>query len=387
MCRKKIILISSLALILLTGCAEAPNNHNRKTEVTNTKEDNDKMQGIEMDSIENVLSEADNVKKLSFDNLYYAQDFEINKPEAIKKIEFKQTSDYHKEGMKIIRNFIKDLNPNIQIDTDLDKPGMQYIDDENRNSFAVSTNGSIYFDNEQGFAWPGVLNGGTSKFKPIEKVCIDSGYENKEYAWNNKNLTLNDIVETAQKEADEFCKKYDALKWRPQQIDVYQDDDGQYFFQVNYVKQFQGMDMFYEDYRKGLQYVKAAYVSVMRPFMVFNSSKEVIALDNYPGIIEYNQDIKQYDKIVTLECASKLLSDKLSSYKAYNVYYVKLEYRLQKTSGEKVAADMMYVNWEAGNTYETMPCWTFYMSNDLNHDMTFAMVDCITGDVEFISGE
>ena len=62
---------------------------------------------------------------------------------------------------------------------------------------------------------------------------------------------------------------------------------------------------------------------------------------------------------------------------------------MRTKGGEVDDPGFYYCDWAAGNEYEARPCWTFYLSNDLSKELnqqTFAMVDCITGEVEFVSG-
>ncbi|SET04113.1 hypothetical protein [[Clostridium] polysaccharolyticum] len=381
--KKTAFIIAVGIAISLTGCVSTPEN---LKEQKNSSQQAEKKDGIQLDSLKNVLDCAKDIQGQTYENLYFADNFQVNQPEQIGKIEFSQRKDFDKDGMQILKEFVKEIDPKIKVDTNLVKPGLQYIDEKGQESFSLGNDGFLYYAYEEGDSWISVKNGDTEEYELVEQVCVEYEYDNKSFQWKDKEVSLTDIVETAQKSADEFTKKYDSMSWRPSILLVYENKQGEYYFEVRFTKSYQGADLFYEDYRKALDYVKAPYVSVMQPYMVFNSSKEMLAVDNYPGILDYNKTIEEYDNIITLQCASELLSDKLSSYKAYNVYHVNLEYRLVQTDGEKVEKDGYYCNWRAGNIYETSPCWTFYLSNDMDR-MTFAMVDCVTGEVEFVSGE
>lgn len=381
----KSIAIAMMMMFALSGCVKTPDNLGQESE--NAEVQNKETDGLTFDTVENILKNVKNIKEYQFDNLYYNQELEVNEPKEIGQMEFKQKDDFDEEGMQILKKFIGELNPEVKIDTNFDIPGLQYIDTKNQKSCSLGNEGFLYYATEEGDSWGMVVNDTSDEYVFSKQVCVETPYEEENFEYNGKSVTLSEMVEAAQKHADEFTEQYDSMQWIPSSVKIYKNTVGEYFFQFQFTKSYKGMYMFYRDYRKCMDTVNEPYVCVMQPYLVMDSSKKLLVIDNYPGIIEYSETKKSYDEIITLECASQRLSEKLSSYKAYHVYDVNLEYRLVQTSGATVDDPTFYYsNWIAGNTYEARPCWTFYLSNDLEH-MTFAMVDCITGEVEFVSGE
>ena len=379
-----VFLIASL-LICIQGCAKVPDNIKSNKNEVNLEENEE--ESYKFDSIEGVINKADEVKSKQYDNLYFNMDFEINHPSEIGVLEMKQEDDFCKNQEEMLEQFIGELNPDVELKTDFYQPGIQYNDPKCLNCLALGENGTVFWVKEDEYAWIDALNGEDNKYKKIDTIILYSEYEEQNFDWNGTTISLNDMVEAAQEQADEFTAKYDTMKWYPSCVTILQSERGEYFFQFHYTKSYNEMYFLYNDYRKGIEMVKENYVCVMQPIMILNSSKEVILINNYPGVIEYVKTKNVYDEIITLQYAAKQLSDKLSSYKAYNVYDVNLEYRLVQIAGQAVEdPSAYYSNWWDGNTYEARPCWTFYLSNDLEH-MTFAMVDCVTGAIEFISGE
>lgn len=237
--------------------------------------------------------------------------------------------------------------------------------------------GSVYINKESDF----------TKYEMVKEIGLTTPYKNEIFKEKDKEVSLKELVHTAEKNINSYMKAYDDMYWVPIKVQVYTDKKEQYYFMFYYEKSFQNMILFYGEYRYHMENVKSPYVCVIPSYAVTDLSGNVQAINNFPGVIQETKVKKRYDKIITLDCASSKLSDKLSSYTSYRVYDVNLEYRLVQTSGKKPDDVSFYrSNWVAGNTYEARPCWTFYLSNDIDN-MTFAMVDCITGEVEFISGE
>jgi hypothetical protein len=291
--------------------------------------------------------------------------------------------------MEILRKFIGKINPEAIEDKNFTIPGLQYIDKKDGKSFSIENNGFLFFGTEEADKWLSIPDE-SGEYTRIDQISLDSAYEEETYQWKGTTLKLSEMTEEAQKYADGFTKEYDSMDWKPSSVNIYTNKEGEYFFEYLFTKSYKGVHLFYGDYRYSMKYMKELYVSVMQPFLVLDSSKEMMIIDNYAGIMDYVETKKNYDKILTLESAAKCLSNKLSSYKAYNVYHANLEYRLVRTKGGEVDdPGFYYCDWAAGNEYEARPCWTFYLSNDLSKELnqrTFAMVDCITGEVEFVSG-
>ncbi len=378
------LLMGCLA-ICLQGCANVPDNIQSNKDVV--KEEENQEEVLKFDSVGNVIHTANEAKNEKYDNLYFNVEFEINQPKEIGVLEMKQEDDFCKNQDEMLKEFIGELNPEVELETDLYEPGVVYNDPEILNCLSLGENGFLFWVKEDEYEWIGVLNQEYDKYKKIDTIILYSEYEEQSFEYNGTTFSLNDMVEAAQEQADEFTTKYDSMKWYPSSVTILQSESGEYFFKFQYTKSYNEMYFLYNDYRKILDTVKDEYVCVMQPIMILNSSKEPILIDNFPGVIECVDTKKVYDEIVTLQYAAQQLSDKLSSYRSYNVYDINLEYRLVQTSGYEVEdPSFNFSNWWDGNEYEARPCWTFYLSNDLEH-MTFAMVDCETGEIEFVSGE
>ena len=101
---------------------------------------------------------------------------------------------------------------------------------------------------------------------------------------------------------------------------------------------------------------------------------------NASGIIEYVETVKKYDEIITLECATKLVENLLSSYTKYKVQYVNLEAKL-KLLGKGENYDP--TDYTAGNIYLSKPCWVFYLDLTPKKEV-YVTVDLESGEVDFI---
>ncbi len=382
--KSKLMLLLILSMLVgCTSCAKKPDDvYTGKSKQKPTVSSNTDKDKLTFDTVENVLNEAKDINSKKYDNLFYSEKFEINQPKEIGLLEMKQVDNFLENKNKLLQTFLGQT----KCKTEEDKNSIQ-CRLGNKTLWICPFGYLGYGENIDD--WISLYNKESdfTKYEMVKEIGLTTPYKNEIFKEKDKEVSLKELVHTAEKNINSYMKAYDDMYWVPIKVQVYTDKKEQYYFMFYYEKSFQNMILFYGEYRYHMENVKSPYVCVIPSYAVTDLSGNVQAINNFPGVIQETKVKKRYDKIITLDCASSKLSDKLSSYTSYRVYDVNLEYRLVQTSGKKPDDVSFYrSNWVAGNTYEARPCWTFYLSNDIDN-MTFAMVDCITGEVEFISGE
>ncbi|SFR56746.1 hypothetical protein [Anaeromicropila populeti] len=372
-------------LILLVSCQKVPE------EVMENTNSGDKIEqgsvDTNYDTLENIYKSYEQVKSNTYDNLNFSTDFSINMPEEIGLLTFKQTEHFYDNNKELLNQFVKNVNTDLIMETDANAymTGMQYNDVKKNESFSICNNGFFFYEKYKYSDWINVENRDLVDYTLMDEIFMrktNQNYTTETYDWNHKTFTLSDVIQTASNYVKEMASPYDTMDWIPENIKIYQYTSGEFFFRLAFTKSYKDVHLFYNNWGNKANTMKEPYVRVYQPILVMDSSLKVFFIDNYPGIIEYVETKETYDKIITLEYATEKLSELLSSYRRYSVQWISLEYRLILEGGI-VSGDTINDTSVAGNVYEARPCWTFYLNNDPNN-LIFAMVDCVTGEIEFV---
>ena len=141
------LILSILLLLMLEGCAKTPqevkDEINKKQGLTERPINNN--QELEYDTIENIFKTIDDVKAQNFDNLEFSHAFEINKPEQIGVIKFRQINNFLNHDIEKIKDFIGDsYNKKFLIlDQNPTNPSAQY-DDKSKQLYCGMLNNGFY---------------------------------------------------------------------------------------------------------------------------------------------------------------------------------------------------------------------------------------------------
>ena len=205
-------------------------------------------------------------------------------------------------------------------------------------------------------------------------------------------LTIAQAAQMGNDFAAEWCALTDyPLELRVEYIQVYDRGDGTYFFNLSYQSFFDQIPLNNIFSRKSLDYFS------------YSSMSGIVASVNgfchwgggAGGVVPY--ETTACPSLLPLEAAVEQLSDKLSSYTAYEVQRVALEYRLT-IDGTAQTPDQYRLTDEDGTPipdteansmggsyqlYQLHPCWVFYMDTTPNQEMV-CYVDARTGEVSLI---
>ena len=208
-------------------------------------------------------------------------------------------------------------------------------------------------------------------------------------------LTIAQAAQMGNDFAEEWCALTDfPLELRVEYIRVYDRRDGTYFFRLDYQSCLDQVPLntTFDSYRKGGMNLDE-----------YSSMCGVIASVDGPcywgtgsgGVVPY--EVTPCPSILPLGAAVERLSDKLSSYTAYDVQRVALEYRLT-IDGTAQTPDQYRLTDEEGNLipdverqfiggsyqlYQLHPLWVFYMDQTPGKELV-CFVDARTGKVSYI---
>ena len=376
------IILSTFILSTLVGCAKTPqevkDEINKKQgfteKITNTNPD------LEYDTIDHIFESINDVKTQSFDNLKFTHEFEINKPDEIREMKFHQINNFLDNYKEVTKHFVGNSFNEKYLNLDLNGiPTVEYNDKGKKIYFVMRGKGYVCYISDIQYEFYEESQNDVTK---VEEISLMQEYEDKSFELRDGNMKISEAVNLAQDYVEQTISKYDTFQWIPSNVIICKDDKGRYLYDIYFIKAYKNLYLS-TTYSKNKD-IKTPYMAIYENNVMIAAKDSPIFFRNNSGIIECEETIQDYDKIITFECATKLLSKKLSSYKEYEVQYVSLENKLV-FKGNRKDLDIIYgpYNFQADNDYESKPCWTFYL------DLTpgggvYAMVDCITGEIEFV---
>ena len=267
-------------------------------------------------------------------------------------------------------------------------------EDENGWYADVWCTGSVIYARDDGKA----LHFSQSDYDHVGTYALFSPDTNTQdsYPVEGGTLTIAQAAQLGNEFANEWCALTDyPLELRVEYIQVYDRGDGTYFFHLDYQSFLNQVPLSnIMDRRGGPDYFLYVVYSSMRGLI---SSVDGLSYwgGGTGGVTPY--EVTPCAAILPLEDTIQRLSDKLSSYTAYEVQRVALEYRLT-VDGTAQTPDQYRLTDEDGNLipdvevnsiggsyqlYQLHPCWVFYMDMTLNQEVV-CCVDARTGEVSLI---
>jgi hypothetical protein len=375
--RSGIAIFILLIIVLMPGCQKAPDDVKdrvRKSEINYTDK-SDLSNKLQYDTIDNIFPTIDQVKKGSYSNLSFPSDFSINKPAEIGQMEFTVISEFDKNYKEICKDFIGEYDKKyLAVTPPRSSPSGYLYDDKNKLIHLTIGNDGLYFYYNNEVSAEYIWN---STNTVIKKIFLQTPYEDVSYHLKDGDMKISEVIELANSYVKDKMQKYSKdITLLPYDVIIYQKKDGNYLYNVEFNSSYKGLyftNLFYQP-----NDVKTKYTSIFLTDIIIDSKSGPSALDN-PYIFKYNKTREKYEKIVTFECATKIVEKLLSSYTKYKVQCVSLETRLIQKGGQDDQGACF-----AGMVYETKPCWVFYL--DRKHGKEIAViVDCETGETEFIN--
>lgn len=388
--KKRIGIIFMLAAMMAcTSCGKESQKVSQHTgnesEITAVSQ----KQKLVYEDVPKALAEAKHIKEHTYKYLLMDLDFEMNQPEEVGLLQLKQNNNFDIQYKRALLNYL--IGGKVKENCLKREPrqsGWEYKD--GLVELVVGNEGYVYYTRE-GDKWIRLFNKDEYESITYRDISLNQPYEDEVLTWNGKSFRISEMLEVSKEKAIAYAEKFDTMSWVPTAVKVMQEKDGQYYFMVYYSKAskemtyFNGYDAMFQDY------MEEPYTSLEQSYTIIDSNKQLVLLTNQNGVIQYEGEKEGYDKILTLDCASKLLSDKLSKDRRYEVCDINLEYMLVRPDAEKnisqegdaVQTGMYWLrDMKAGNHYEARPIWRYYLKDGIGTE-TFAFVDARTGKVEY----
>ena len=374
--KKQLINIFCLFILLsLVGCAKTPQevkDEINKIDNPETKKNTVNNIELEYDTIKNIFKTIDKVTATNYDNLTFSHKFNINKPKQIGVMRFHQINNFLDHYKDIVKDFVGTSFNEKYLKLDLNYiPTVDYDDKDKKIIFTMRGKGYMCYISDIQYKY---FSGAQYDVTEVEEISLMQEYKDKSYKLQDGQMKISEAVIMAQNYVEQIVSKYDTFQWIPNKVIVYKDTNGRYFYDICFCKAYK--NLYFSTTYSRHNYINMPYMAMDANNVMIASKVSPIFFRNNSGIIEYEETVQNYDKIITFECATKLLSKKLSSYKAYEVQYISLENRLILKSNLKDSEIIIDpYNFEADNIYDL----------DLTPDGgVYAMVDCITGEIEFV---
>ncbi len=334
------ILVSSL--LLLSGCK--------------------KNAQIEFVDVRNAANGIEELKSLSLSNLNLSNTWFDIPTEGVGIISVIETDSFLDKEKEFWELFIGSdyEEKNVVNDPHYTPPGPIYTDKIKNLYATIGVNGFFYYGYEN----------------------FDNGCENLEPEWSYDLLQQNATINQSDVDIRLILNKFMPLVDKTKAFDQME----RKLFRVRRIED-NGNDYYVFEFRKLVNQIP---ISIL--YGHYTESKQErnekvgldIVCDPEGNLVEFvNQSLlektsfEQYDSIVSLKSALVEAGKHLTDNKRYDVKYAELVYRIYQTN---IVENDVWPRVE----YELKPFWAFYISLEYGKEI-YIMVDCKTGEVEFVN--
>ncbi|MGN0623599.1 MAG: hypothetical protein ACI4JA_06580 [Oscillospiraceae bacterium] len=375
-----------LSLLLLTACADTPENVKNNSQ--NTISDDREFMVTELSEINEKKSEyIDALKKLRLDNITFSDNFEVSVPQKIKTGEFICPTGFQDNYKQIFAHYDDDFKEENAIDDGNTYPtGPTYINAEKGLELSIGCTG--FFSYSKNFD-PQKCYYESEAVRSFSRCEVQENTEKYKLINSAEEISLSEAMSYAQGFADDFTDMCDyPNKLYPARISLYKCTDG-YFYRVEYTQSVSGVNIL----EYGSQYGEAYENTVVSGSFAYICGNEV----NSFVINSYFDEYKIADEITSV-CdpvdAAQYLSEALAGKMELETKRIALEYCMimtgniqESSNGEET--DREKAPWAACcsyDVYKAVPCWVFYFDETDNKEV-YAMVSCDDMSVYFINNQ
>lgn len=377
----KIISLSCISLaLLLTGCQRVPENiTNGSSAAQRSDYTAEPSQGSRV-NVENLSSDIDReiseILNTSYDNLAFPGTLEVNIPPKIGIYRIKCIDKFQNNSDKVFHEYIPadEFDPdNIDDGAGTEPAGPAYIGDD---GFYCGIGRNGFFNLQ-----PPEIGKLSTYNQPCEKSFLLSGKPADKFLIGEKEMTVVQMAEEAQKEADRFI----SISGYPMslavlKVNIYKNDQIQ-FYTADYSIQYKGVDLLSVLPRTDSQ-VSFPFFPVAAGNCFKSSGDGKNGFTVQVGFEEY-ETVNEYETVISLKDACGILNKKLSAYKKYDVLGVSLVYVPELAVDVKNPDEQITV-LSSNDIVELTPYWAFYFNITPGKEI-MGLVDCNTGEAEFFN--
>lgn len=348
-----------------------------------------------------ILSSKDtlvqNIKSAEYDNITINENFVLELPQSIGNPSVAVIDHFQDDYQKVYDKYVpKDIfKPECfqEVYMLMDKPtyplGPGYEDVDGHLYVALGCTGFFNY-NKCYMSGEALSNGVENPAEGPVRYSLSHDYEDASYTLGNKEMTVSQAVELAQKFSDEFCELTDyPTEIKAQYVDVLCAADKTYM-RVTFTNYIDGVPVF-DTYPRFSQ--------------LDNKYSVADKIDSYVTdgeVIEYgtNETFEVYEKgesvtILPPDKAVKLVSDYLAEEIDLDLKRVSLAYLLEKNGSlETVQEDEMthreltggwctFVSYDA---FIARPVWVLYFDEERDKEI-YALYDNLSGEIMFVNNK
>lgn len=326
----------------------------------------DTASGIQFDTIAHIFDTAKEVMEKPYANLRFNRKLELTEPECCGKLRFRVVKGFDQEYKTLFPKYAGDDYDEkyISVKPNIVPKGPDYENEATGEQISVGENGFFAYKVNVPAA------------AVTDTILMENGYEDSTVALADGEIRLSEAAKRAQEIADTFTDAVGDSPYRLYKANILQNEETgknilKFTFQVQYGDiGLHCMNDSLENDGFQVYYATEIYIESKEEYHIINQQ-----LYETPVMEE------EFDRIVTLETALKLVTDKLADYHVYDVEGIALEYQLSSVKNRK--EDRGKVT-EPGEEYTAVPYWVIYL--DITDDQeVYASVNCETGKIKFIN--
>lgn len=365
--KKRVLFLASCLALTAVSCADAPKNE------SSSNMEKPMVAVSEMTSQKEEYKES--LRNKNYDNIKLGDSFDIYMHGDIGIYDVTYISDFDKQSDALFEHYIPDYDSKA-VEANEGIGSLQQLKYEDDKYFSIVTSIGGFVLSEKS-CLNRVLYGDSISFTDNFAV---NGNESRELTVGTEKVSVEELTSSSEQYIDDFTKSVDyPNEIRPFTFCTQTIDDGTTAGIMRCRTYYKGLPVF--DIPSLNNEYSIDMADITSPTCTFMNGNAVSQFTVTQGFTDVKTE-QQLDSIISPEEAMDLTSEKLAGYSDYDAVLEELVYFPQYIDNSKgIESAAGYV---PGDTIRLTPYWAIYFDCSWWHE-TFALVNCITGEVEFVN--
>ena len=369
-----------IAALLLTSCANTPDNlKSSSSENNNVTKESNAEKVISVSELSTTDKYKDLILKNTYDNMTFNDKFNVYSTSSVGVYDVVYEEDYNKNSDAFFEHYANDVKFDkskiYEVDDNDLAPKALFYETNDSYTFTTSAGGFVYSDR---ICLNRITNGTGPDY--LSNLCFDNCNADDKLQIGETEVTVDELKQSAESFIDEFTKLVDFPNdIKPFSISTQIIEDGTTVGSIRCRSYYKDVPIF--DTKSVFDEYSFQQADITAPVCIVADGSHIGQFSVIQSYEDYKTEQK-LDEIISPAWAMQAVSKKLSSSMKLEVQREELQYMPECIGNTK--ADENGNGQYQNDIIKLTPYWVVYFDYNWWNE-TFAIVNAVTGDVEFIN--